>query len=58
MDSWFILVLLGSSLTRVGANNATTGKLSFDKAGVLNRILLSHLMTKIGDLGGIKERKN
>uniref|UniRef100_A0A8C0PDU9 Receptor-type tyrosine-protein phosphatase alpha n=1 Tax=Canis lupus familiaris TaxID=9615 RepID=A0A8C0PDU9_CANLF len=24
MDSWFILVLLGSSLTRVGANNATT----------------------------------
>nr|XP_012417062.1 PREDICTED: receptor-type tyrosine-protein phosphatase alpha isoform X6 [Odobenus rosmarus divergens] len=24
MDSWFILVLLGSSLTRVGANNGTT----------------------------------
>ncbi|XP_030882830.1 receptor-type tyrosine-protein phosphatase alpha [Leptonychotes weddellii] len=24
MDSWFILVLLGSSLTHVGANNATT----------------------------------
>lgn len=47
MDSWFIFVLLGSGLMHVSANNATTGKLSFDKAGIWNRILLSHLMTQI-----------
>lgn len=46
MDSWLILVLLGSTVIHVGANNTTTGKLSLDKAGFQKIILLLHLITQ------------
>ena len=47
MDSWFLLVLLGSGLIHVGANNTTIGKVPFDKTGIWNRILVLCLMTQI-----------
>lgn len=57
MDSWFLLVLLGSGLIHAGASNTTTGKLLFDETGIWNRILVLHLMPTFEALMILKKGK-